>query len=126
MGSSKMLRAGRCGGGASAFVPQLDSLLRAAIRPEDLPGSPHPDRIVRASICVAAAIAILLLLSACGQTPVVTAVETFCHRVERFHATDEERAFLKANSGPLERIIRWMAGINKQWDETCLKPVSGP
>lgn len=69
----------------------------------------------------------ILLLAACGdKTPLVTSVETFCTRVDRFHATDGEREFLKANSGPLERIIRWMAGINVQYDAACLKPVPGP
>lgn len=74
--------------------------------------------------------AILLLtasLTACGDGPpvVVTSVDTFCTRVERYHATDEERAFLKANSGPLERLIRWVAGINGQYDRHCLAPANG-
>jgi hypothetical protein len=56
----------------------------------------------------------------------MTAIDTFCTRVDRYHATDAERSFLKANSGPLERIIRWMAGVNKQWDDNCLKPTPGP
>lgn len=67
-----------------------------------------------------------LLLGACAGQPVISSVETFCQRVDRFHATDGERAFLKANSGPLERLIRWVAGINDQWDATCLKPAPGP
>lgn len=69
---------------------------------------------------------LMLSLTACDKAPVVTAVETFCTRVERFHATDGEREFLKANSGPLERLIRWVAAINKQYDDTCLKPAAGP
>lgn len=72
-----------------------------------------------------AASLLMLSLTACGNAPLVTSVETFCTRVDRFHATDGEREFLKANSGPLERIIRWMAGINAQYDATCLKPVAG-
>lgn len=75
---------------------------------------------------LAALAGVVLSLTACSNVPVVTAVETFCTRVERFHATDGEREFLKANSGPLERLIRWVAGINKQYDDTCLKPVAGP
>lgn len=67
-----------------------------------------------------------LLVGACGERIVVTAAETFCTRVDRFHATDTEREALKANAGPLERLIRWVAGINKQWDDNCLKPVAGP
>lgn len=73
-----------------------------------------------------ATLLLTLSLTACAEKPVVTAVDTFCTRVERFHATDAERAFLKANSGVLERFIRWAAGINKQWDDSCLKPVEGP
>lgn len=66
-------------------------------------------------------------LTACGDRPiaVVTSVDTFCTRVERFHATDEERAVLKANAGPLERFIRWAAGINGQYDSHCLQPAKG-
>ena len=74
--------------------------------------------------------AMLLLmgsLTACGDKPiaVVTSVDTFCTRVDRLHATDAERAFLKANSGQLERIIRWVAGINAQYDAHCLQPDKG-
>jgi ABC-type transporter lipoprotein component MlaA len=69
---------------------------------------------------------LMLSLTTCSSVPVVTAVETFCTRVERYHATEAERAFLKANSGPLERFIRWAAAINKQYDDNCLKPVAGP
>ena len=77
-------------------------------------------------ICLGAAIAILLSLTACDKPVVVNTVsDTFCTRVERFHATDAERAALKANAGPLERVIRWVAGINAQWDEQCLKPAKG-
>lgn len=73
-----------------------------------------------------AAIAILLALSACDKPVVVNTVsDTFCTRVERFHATQAETDALKANSGPLERFIRWAAGINKQWDDECLKPAKG-
>lgn len=65
-------------------------------------------------------------LTACDKPVVVNTVsDTFCTRVERFHATDAERAALKANSGPLERVIRWVAGINAQWDEQCLRPAKG-
>lgn len=65
-------------------------------------------------------------LTACGSPQVVvTSVDTFCTRVERYHATDTERAFLKANSGPLERLIRWAAGINGQYDAHCLQPGKG-
>jgi hypothetical protein len=69
----------------------------------------------------------MALLTACGDKPitVVTSVDTFCTRVERYHATDEERAFLKANSGLLERFIRWAAGINAQYDKHCLQPARG-
>lgn len=67
---------------------------------------------------------LMLSLTACGSGPiaVVTSVDTFCTRVERFHATDAERAALKANEGTLERPIRWMAGINQQYDDHCLQP----
>jgi hypothetical protein len=65
---------------------------------------------------------LMLSLTACGEHVVVTSVDTFCTRVERYHATDDERAALKANSGPLERFIRWAAGINAQYDKHCLKP----
>jgi hypothetical protein len=75
--------------------------------------------------CVALLSTSLLTVSCASAPVVVTSVETFCTRVERFHATDGEREFLKANSGPLERFIRWAAGINSQWDDTCLKPVPG-
>ena len=68
---------------------------------------------------------LMISLTGCDRPIVVSAVETFCTRVERFHATDAEREFLKANSLPLERVIRWMAGINQQWDDQCLKPVAG-
>lgn len=64
--------------------------------------------------------------TACSNPVVVTSVDTFCTRVERYHATDEERAFLKANSGPLDRFIRWAAGINAQYDDHCLKPSGTP
>lgn len=73
-----------------------------------------------------AALLLTILSTGCGSAPLVTAVGDFCQRVDRFHATDAERAFLKANSGPLERVIRWVAGINAQWDAECLKPVAGP
>lgn len=73
-----------------------------------------------------AASLLILSLTACSSVQTVTAVETFCTRVDRYHATDAEREFLKANSGPLERLIRWVAGISRQWDDTCLKPVPGP
>ena len=74
--------------------------------------------------------AMLLLiasLTACSNKPiaVVTSVDTFCTRVERYHATDEERAVLKANARPLERFIRWAAGINAQYDSHCLQPAKG-
>ena len=70
---------------------------------------------------------LMLSLTACSSgAPLVTAVDTFCTRVDRFHATDGEREFLKANSGPLERMVRWVAGINKQYDDTCLAPKAGP
>jgi hypothetical protein len=68
----------------------------------------------------------MLSLTACGEHVVVTSVDTFCTRVERYHATDDERAALKANSGPLERFIRWAAGINAQYDKHCLKPSGTP
>lgn len=76
-------------------------------------------------------LALLLLtisLTGCGRDPVVVtaSIDTFCTRVDRLHATEAERAALKANAGPLERIIRWIAGINRQWDDTCLKPAPGP
>lgn len=71
-------------------------------------------------------LAALLSLTACGDVSTVAiSVDTFCTRVDRFHATDAERAFLKANSGPLERIIRWVAGINGQYDSHCLQPGKG-
>ena len=69
---------------------------------------------------------LMLSLTACGEQVVVTSVDTFCTRVERYHATDDERAFLKANSGPLDRFIRWAAGINTQYDSHCLKPSGTP
>lgn len=69
---------------------------------------------------------LMLSLTACGEHVVVTSVDTFCTRVERYHATDAEREALKANSGPLERLIRWVAGINKQYDDHCLKPSGTP
>lgn len=65
-------------------------------------------------------------LTGCANPPVVvTSVDTFCTRVERYHATEAERAALKANSGPLERFIRWAAGINSQYDAHCLQPAKG-
>ena len=64
----------------------------------------------------------MALLTACAdRVSVVTSVDTFCTRVERYHATDDERAALKANSGALERFIRWAAGINAQYDAHCLR-----
>lgn len=73
-----------------------------------------------------AALLLIASLTGCASgAVVVTSVDTFCTRVERYHATDEERAVLKANSGMLERFIRWAAGINGQYDEHCLKPVPG-
>ena len=70
---------------------------------------------------------LMLSLTACDKpVAVVTSVDTFCTRVERYHATEAERAFLKANSGPLERFIRWAAGINQQYDDHCLKPSGTP
>lgn len=73
----------------------------------------------------AALLLMISLTAACDPPHVVSSAETFCTRVDRFSATDSEKAFLKANSGPLERLIRWVAGINAQWDGACLKPVSG-
>lgn len=73
----------------------------------------------------AALLLMSLLISGCDPPPVVTASETFCVRVDRFYATDAEKAVLKANAGPLERFIRWAAGINAQWDEACLRPSAG-
>lgn len=73
-----------------------------------------------------AALLLTIWLMGCDRPAVVTAVGDFCTRVDRFHATDAEREFLKVNGGPLERLIRWVAGINKQWDDECLKPVQGP
>jgi high-affinity nickel permease len=69
---------------------------------------------------------LMLSLTACDEHVVVTSVDTFCTRVERYHATEEERAALKANSGLLERFIRWAAGINEQYDKHCLKPSGTP
>jgi len=105
------------------------------LRPSRLPlqagsdGPPFTDARINTSwmsLRLAAALCILLL-TACGDKPVVvnTVSDTFCTRVERFHATEAERAALKANSGPLERVIRWVAGINAQWDEQCLRPAKG-
>lgn len=69
---------------------------------------------------------LMLSLTACGSgAVVVTSVDTFCTRVERYHATEEERAVLKANSGTLKRLIRWVAGINGQYDSHCLQPGKG-
>lgn len=80
----------------------------------------------RLSTCSLMASSSLLLAGCLGVgEPLVTSVDTFCTRVDRFHATDGEREVLKANAGPLERVIRWMAGINGQWDATCLKPKEG-
>ena len=63
-----------------------------------------------------------LMLGACDKpVAVISSVDTFCTRVERYHATDDERAALKANSGALERFIRWAAGINAQYDAHCLR-----
>lgn len=66
--------------------------------------------------------AMLLLiasLTACGNVHIQPAVETFCTRVSRYHSSEAERAFLKANQGVLEGLIRWAGGINRQHDETC-------
>ncbi len=69
---------------------------------------------------------LMLSLTACDKPiAVVTSVDTFCTRVERYHATDEERAVLKANETTLERFIRWTAGINAQYDSHCLQPAKG-
>jgi hypothetical protein len=68
----------------------------------------------------------MLSLTACDKPmAVVTSVDTFCTRVERYHATEGERTALKANSAPLERLIRWIAGINEQYDKHCLQPAKG-
>lgn len=70
-----------------------------------------------------------LSLTACGEHVVVTSVDTFCTRVDRFHATDDERAALKrsvAVEPDTDRFIRWGAGINTQWDKHCLKPSGTP
>lgn len=67
-------------------------------------------------------------LTACSSAGpvVVTAIDTFCTRIDRYHATEAERDVLKANESALERLIRWVAGINKQYDDDCLKPKPGP
>jgi hypothetical protein len=77
-----------------------------------------------------ATLLLMVLLTACGDGPmaVVTSVDTFCTRVERFHATDDERAALRraAAAEPLiVRFIRWAAGTNNQHDEHCLQPAKG-
>lgn len=68
----------------------------------------------------------ILSLTACDRPPVVvTSVDTFCTRVDRFHATEEERAALKraaAAEPQTHRFIRWGGAINAQWDQRCLKP----
>lgn len=68
---------------------------------------------------------LMLSLTACDKPVVLTSVDTFCTRVERYHATADERAVLKANSAPLELLIRWAAGINEQYDKHCLQPAKG-
>ena len=70
-------------------------------------------------------------LTACGDKPiaVVTSVDTFCTRVERFHGTDAELAALKRSAAAepdTGRFIRWGGGINTQWDKHCLKPSGTP
>lgn len=70
---------------------------------------------------------LILSLTACSKDGpvVVTAIDTFCTRIDRYHATEAERAFIKANEGILERLVRWVSGINKQWEDDCLKPTPG-
>ena len=72
---------------------------------------------------------LMLLLTACGEKVVVTSVDTFCTRVDRFHATDAERAALKraaAAEADTHRFIKWGGSINEQWDKNCLKPSGTP
>lgn len=82
-------------------------------------------RELEARAAVALVILIIVaLLSACGQTaqplpPTVTAVDTFCTRVSRFHATDAQRAAMKANRATWESLVNWLGGINEQWDQHC-------
>lgn len=72
----------------------------------------------------------ILSSTACADRPVVvTSVDTFCTRVDRFHATDGERAALKraaASEPETHRFIKWGGAINTQWDDQCLKPSMVP
>lgn len=68
---------------------------------------------------------LMLSLMGCDKAVVVSSVDTFCTRVERYHSTEDERAALKraAAAEPLiQSFIRWGAGIITQWDSACLKP----
>lgn len=127
----RTLRAGRYPGSVSCSRLSLHGQPPVEVAPNGLhtAGNALPRNrlttIGASAFRAAAAIASIALLAACSHTPVVTSVETFCHRVERFHATEAEREALKANSTALERLIRWVAGINAQWDANCLKPVAG-
>lgn len=66
----------------------------------------------------------LIASTSCSQTaqplpPTVTAVSDFCTRVSRFHATDAQRAAMKANRATWESLVNWLGGINEQWDAHC-------
>lgn len=64
-----------------------------------------------------------IALTACDKpTIVVSHVDTFCTSVDRFHATEAQRAAFKANETLWETAVNYLAGISKKWDAECLKP----
>lgn len=63
---------------------------------------------------------ILIALTACSSAPPVAhAVDTFCIKVSRYHATTEQKEAMKANQGVWEPLVNWLLSVDKAWDETC-------
>lgn len=81
-------------------------------------------KFARRHIAIASTICSSLLLGGgCDpQQIVVTSVDTFCASVDRYHATAAQRAALKANPDLWESLVNWIGGIDKTWDDKCLKP----
>lgn len=75
---------------------------------------------------IASTIFVSFLVAACDPPRIVVShVNTFCTSVDRYHATQAQRDAFKADPPLWESMVNWLAGVDKTWDDECLKPAPG-
>lgn len=67
-----------------------------------------------------------IVLTACGDQPVITTVDTLCTVTTRYRATEAQITAFNADQPLWEPLVNWLRAFNIERDKRCLQPARVP